>query len=76
MSSSDAVLYVRSKLQQSRHRHQLPLSAVGGHDDDTNENIDHGLIILVNMGDVLTEGSSYDLFDRVVLVLWVVSVFF
>ena len=40
MSSSDAVLYVRSKLQQSRHRHQLPLSAVSG-DDDANEDRHH-----------------------------------
>ena len=40
MSSSDAVLYVRSKLQQSRHRHQLPLSAVGQHHPD-NKHGDH-----------------------------------
>ena len=41
MSSSDAVLYVRSKLQQSRHRHQLPLSAVSVGDDDANEDRHH-----------------------------------
>ena len=48
MSSSDAVLYVRSKLQQGRHRHQLPLSAVGADDDD-------GLILLVSQSGTLRE---------------------
>ena len=52
MSSSDAVLYVRSKLQQSRHRHQLPLSAVRHHvqadaDDEHHDDEDYGLIIFI-----------------------------
>ena len=52
MSSSDAVLYVRSKLQQGRHRHQLPLSAVGAADDD-----DDGLILLVSQSGTLRKDA-------------------